>query len=249
MKISNKVCLNNLHCHQLKLIKKMKLLKLSLFAILLCACVKTNAQNDTTPKWLMYQYAKKISFQTALLEVNNKQVAYNDLLKIPDSSVLKVEVYAKKAAQDIIGKDEGKNGLVMVTLHKKHFPYPTAAKTDTAYIIDDKGNKIFCKKAIPAMLGDTTNAAWIQFLQHSLKAQTPADNSSPAGLYNVDITFLVNKDGTVTDMEVLEDPGYGTAAEVRRLMATSPLWAPAMCDDTKVVFRQKERITFFVSEE
>jgi hypothetical protein len=138
---------------------------------------------------------------------------------------------------------------VVVTLHKKHFPF-YAGKKDSAVFIVENGDTIYCRQAKPAMIdGDTTNAPWVHFLERSLNSAVPADNGAPAGLYNVDIRFLVNKDGTVSDIDVLEDPGYGTAAEVKRLMSKSPTWMPAMCDDTPVKYRQRERISFHVSEE
>ena len=225
----------------------MELLKQLFIVMLVCTSIKLPAQ-DNAPKWLNMQFSKKVSLQTALIEINNRQATYNDLFKIPDSNILKVEVYSKKAAQEFVDKDEAKSGLVLVTLHKKHFPAASVKKDSIVFIVEN-GDTIYCKHAQPAMLGDTTNAQWIQFLQHSLKAQVPADNGAPAGLYNVDIMFLVNKDGTVSNVEVLEDPGYATAAEVKRLMSQSPVWTPAMCDERAVVYRQRERITFFVSEQ
>ena len=229
----------------------MQLHKYFLLLIFVCVSITAIAQsNDEAPKWLTYHFSKKVSLQTAMIEVNNKPATYADLLKIPDSSILKVEVYSKKAAQQIVDKDDAKNGLVLVTLHKKHFPYYSGKKDSAIFIIDDNGDTIHCKNAVPATLdGDTTNIAWGHFLERNLNAQTPADNSAPAGLYNVDFTFLVNKDGSVSEVNVLEDPGYGTAAEVKRLMAKSPLWDPAKCNDTIIGYRQKERITFAVSEE
>jgi hypothetical protein len=228
----------------------MKLLKHSMPALFICMSVLSIAQNNTVPKWLSMKFTPKVSFQTAAIQINNKDASYADLLKLADSSILKIEVYDKKAAQQLIGKDEGKNGLVQVTLHKKHFPYPMAKKDSALYIIDDKGDTIHCTHTVIATIdGDTSNAEWNHFLMHNLNPSAPADNGSPAGLYYVDIMFVVNKDSTVSNVEVLEDPGYGTAAEVRRLMGKSPAWNPAMCNDTPVNFRQKQRITFMVSEE
>lgn len=228
---------------------KMKPLKIFILLMLSNTGITVTAQNNATPKWLGYKFSNKVSLQTALIKIDNKDASYPDLMNISDSNLLKVELYSKKQAQQIVGKDEAKNGLVLVTLHKKHYP-PAPVTTDSVvFIIGDNGDTIYCKNAQPAMLGDTANVQWIQFLQHKLNAMTPADNGAPAGLYNVDIMFLVNKDGSVSDVEVLEDPGYGTAAEVRKLMNKSPVWTPAICNEHKVVYRQKERITFFVSEE
>src|SRR4029077_16714595 len=96
--------------------------------------------------------------------------------------------------------------------------------------------------------GDTTHKGWLDFLMKNLNPQTPADNSSPPGIYNVDFTFVVNKDGTVTDVKIFEDPGYGCGAEVKRLMKQSPVWVNGVCESEAINYKMKQRITFMVSE-
>src|SRR6516164_3335296 len=113
----------------------MKLLKHSMPALFICVGICSIAQNNIVHQWQSATFSKKVSFQTAAIQIKNKDASYADLLKIADSSILKIEVYSKKAAQELIGKDEGKNGLVQVTLHKKHFSYPPAKKDPAQYII------------------------------------------------------------------------------------------------------------------
>ncbi len=227
----------------------MKLLKHLLFALTVCACLQLNAQDNAAPKWVSMQFSKKVSLQTAMIQVNNKTVTYADLLKIPDTSVLKVEVYSKKAALQFVDKDEARNGLVQVTLHKKHFPYPVVTNDSGMYIIQNN-DTIYCSHIKPALLDDdTTNTSWIHFLQRYLKPQVAANNGAPPGVYFVDMIFLINQDGSISEVSILEDPGYGTAAEVKRLMSNSPDWSSAMCDDIPVRYRERQRITFFINEQ
>jgi hypothetical protein len=225
------------------------MLKHLLAVMFICISVISIAQNNDAPKWLGISFSPKVSFQTAAIQINNKNATYADLLKIADSSLLKVEVYSKKQAQELIGKEEGKNGLVMVTLHKKHFPNYSGKKDTAVFIVNEKGDTIHCAKAIAASInGDTSNTEWNHFLMRNLNPVVPAENGAPAGLYYVDFIFIVNKDGSVSDVEVLEDPGYGTTAEVKRLISKSPVWQSAMCDGTTLNFRQKQRIAFMVRE-
>ena len=227
----------------------MQLLKPFLLIALICVSARLMAQENKPPRWLSMPFSSKVSLQTAFIKIDNKDATYSDLLKVQDSGILKVEVYSKKEAQQFVDKEEAKNGLVLVTLHKKHLPRYDGKK-DSAVFIIESGDTIYCGHAQAAMIdGDTTNMSWLHFLERSLNSQAPADNGAPAGLYNVDITFQVNKDGTVSDVNVIEDPGYGTGAEVKRLMNKSLLWTPAMCDDRPVIYRQRERISFHVSEE
>ncbi|SFQ17243.1 hypothetical protein [Parafilimonas terrae] len=225
----------------------MKPLKSFLFLVCVFATITTFAQ---TQKFLSIQYSDKVSLQTALIRINNKPATYNDLLKIQDSSVLKVEVYSKKAALEYVDKDEAKNGLVLVTLHKKHFPAFAERKDSAAFVIGENGDTIFCSSLKHAGInGDTTDTEWNKFLLHSLNAQVPADNSAPPGIYNVDIMFTVNLDSSVSNLNMLEDPGYGTGSEVRRLMNKSPVWTPGSCDGQPVRFHERQRIVFVVTEQ
>lgn len=41
-------------------------------------------------------------------------------------------------------------------------------------------------------------------------------------------TFVIEKDGSLTDIKVIRDIGSGTAAETIRVLKTSPKWKPGM---------------------
>lgn len=41
------------------------------------------------------------------------------------------------------------------------------------------------------------------------------------------LSFVVEKDGSLTDIKVLRDPGYGAGAEAIRVLKTMPKWKPA----------------------
>jgi protein TonB len=62
------------------------------------------------------------------------------------------------------------------------------------------------------------------------------------------ISFTIDKEGNVTNAAVLEDPGYGTAQDVLRVLHKSPRWTPAVQDGKNVMYRQKQKITYEVSE-
>lgn len=51
---------------------------------------------------------------------------------------------------------------------------------------------------------------------------------------NVYVTFIIEKDGSLSDIKVLRDLGYGTAAEVIRVMSKCPNWIPGEQKGQKV---------------
>ncbi|MGV3458852.1 MAG: energy transducer TonB [Flavobacterium sp.] len=55
---------------------------------------------------------------------------------------------------------------------------------------------------------------------------------------NVYVSFIINKDGTMSDIEVARDPGYGLAEEAKRLMASlKEVWAPGILNGKVVRVR------------
>lgn len=50
-------------------------------------------------------------------------------------------------------------------------------------------------------------------------------------------------------MQVLQDPGYGTADDVLRAFKHTPDWLPATINGRPVIYRQKQNITYQVTEQ
>jgi len=47
----------------------------------------------------------------------------------------------------------------------------------------------------------------------------------------------------------LNDPGYGCGAEAVRVIKKGPKWQPAIQNGRNVIYRQKQNITFEVTEQ
>jgi protein TonB len=73
-----------------------------------------------------------------------------------------------------------------------------------------------------------------------------ANNRAPAGIYNVIIKFVVNKEGIVTNVTAENAPGYGTEKEAIRVITSSPKWKPAKQYGRYVNAYRRQPITFVV---
>ncbi|MFT4204926.1 MAG: energy transducer TonB [Chitinophagaceae bacterium] len=92
--------------------------------------------------------------------------------------------------------------------------------------------------------------AWKNYLTRSLRSDVPTENGAPSGRnYTVIVSFLVGKDGVVSQVKAENDPGYGTAQEAVRVIQRSGKWTPAVQNGRNVVYRQRQQITFQVTEE
>ncbi len=90
--------------------------------------------------------------------------------------------------------------------------------------------------------------AWREFLEQHVHPKVPAKHKAPPGNYTVTIRFLVDKTGKVTEVEALNDPGYGTAEDAVNAFKHTPNWIPAIQNGKPVIYRQKQNITYQVTE-
>jgi periplasmic protein TonB len=91
-------------------------------------------------------------------------------------------------------------------------------------------------------------AAWSRFVERNLDRELPANNGAPAGKYTVTVSFIVDKEGKVSEVKAENDPGYGTASEAVRVIKKGPNWTPALQNGRNVISRKKQNITFVVEE-
>lgn len=88
--------------------------------------------------------------------------------------------------------------------------------------------------------------AWVRFLERNLDSNVPNDNNAPPGSYTVIVSFLVDKNGNISEVKSENDPGYGTAQEAIRVIRRGPKWEPAEQNGRNVIYRQRQSITFRV---
>lgn len=88
---------------------------------------------------------------------------------------------------------------------------------------------------------------WEKFLLRNLNAQTPIDNDAPLGTYKVLIQFVVDIDGTVSDIQPLTNFGYGLEQEAIRVLKKAKKWDPAIQNGRQVKAYRIQAITFQVT--
>ncbi|NCC18434.1 MAG: energy transducer TonB [Bacteroidia bacterium] len=64
-----------------------------------------------------------------------------------------------------------------------------------------------------------------QFLASNIKYPQEAKEEKITG--KVIITFVVEKDGSINDIKILRDIGYGCGEEAKRIVKLMPKWKPA----------------------
>ena len=121
--------------------------------------------------------------------------------------------------------------------------------TDTEFELKEadkpEADKIFDKVEIEASFPGGSSA-WRRYLERNLDASIPEKQKAPAGNYTVVIQFVVNLDGTVSDVRALTNHGYGMETEAIRAIKKGPKWLPAIQNGRQVKAYHKQPITYIV---
>ena len=89
---------------------------------------------------------------------------------------------------------------------------------------------------------------WKKFLETNLVPEIPVDNGAPAGRYSVVVRFVVDTDGSFSQVEALTNHGYGMEQEAIRVVKKSKKWEPASLNGHVVKAYKKQVIVFVVEE-
>jgi periplasmic protein TonB len=87
---------------------------------------------------------------------------------------------------------------------------------------------------------------WYRFLERNLNANVPVENNAPPGRYSVVLRFVVDTDGSLSNITALTEHGYGMEAETIRVVKKAAKWEPAIQNGHKVKAYRKQVIVFEV---
>lgn len=88
--------------------------------------------------------------------------------------------------------------------------------------------------------------AFGKFLSDHIRYPAIAKENSVTG--RVFLQFIVERDGSLTDMKILRDPGSGLGEEAARVLKISPHWSPGMQNGQKVRVQFTIPINFSLNE-
>jgi TonB family protein len=89
--------------------------------------------------------------------------------------------------------------------------------------------------------------AWRRYLIKSLKYPSAARRANVGG--RVFVSFVVNTDGSVSDIQILKGVGFGCDEEAIRLIKSMPRWNPGKQSGRAVRSRFTQPITFVANDE
>ena len=90
-------------------------------------------------------------------------------------------------------------------------------------------------------------AAWAKFLQKNLRFPVIARENGVSG--KVFLSFIIEKDGHLSDITIVRKAGYGFDEESVRVLKLAPAWKPGMQNGQRVRVKYTIPINFQLSEE
>lgn len=211
---------------------------------------KNNRENVGKPKlspdtliWLSEDKKKQIP-SDVLIIVDGVRGA--DLASINPNDIASVNVLKGESAKSLYG-DAGKNGVIVIATNKKEFK----AVKDISRVPHGTisgGTMVFTKTEVPPQFPGGLGA-WTKYLELNLNRNLLIQKGAPPGKYTVVVDFTVDKEGNLSNIKAMNDPGYGSAAEAVRVIEKGPNWVPAQQKGENVTARHKQSITWVISEE
>ena len=187
---------------------------------------------------------KPLGSNGELIFINDKRASKTEISKLNAELIKRMDVYAANNAEAIkIFGPDAKKGVIKITTQSnksvnvidvKLFEKDTAVTTD---------NKIFTQvENEPKFPGG--DSAWRHYLEKNLNPGIPVDNGAPEGTYKVIVKFIVNKDGSISDVQAETKHGYGMDSAAVALIKKGPSWVPALQNGRNVTAYKKQPITF-----
>lgn len=166
-----------------------------------------------------------------------------------DADVKKSEMPPVKeiAVVDVVSA-EGVNKEVLAA----NVPVVTEAVTGTgdgngiiAVKKEEDENKVFEKVEIAASVNISQ---WRRHLERNLVRyiEDAAQSGMEPGHYTVNVRFLVERDGSISQAKALNDPGYGLGKGAEQVVKKGPNWNPGEQNGRKVRSYHTQPITFVI---
>lgn len=133
---------------------------------------------------------------------------------------------------------------LLFTVFCSLFAHLSFSQNDTTLVIDEN---VFQKVEVDASVDPV---AWRQHLEARLGAviEKAAKKGMKPGRYTVNVRFLVEKDGSISDVKALNDPGFGLAKAAEKVVKTGPRWKPARQNGRAVRSYHTQPISFVITE-
>jgi len=99
-------------------------------------------------------------------------------------------------------------------------------RIEVTFTKEKRPDKIYAKVEIKTAFrgGDS---AWVQSIEHNINQSNGIDKRLKKGKYIVSVRFILSKDGSLSEVQCENDPGFGICEAVIRVIKKTKKWFPA----------------------
>ena len=206
-----------------------------------------------------FKFNEKYKSQEGLLYLlDGDRINYNQLNELEPNSIKEITIIKDPAALKMFTEEDVKGVVLITTKQAASFKARSdnqvknesdRSSESISFIAnaDTSGNGLIQRQEPVSFPGG--EQAWLKYLERNLNAKIAAENGAKIGMYVVSVSFLVNEIGKIDDIKITRNPGYGTAAEVVRLLSKGPNWKPALVNGQPVASRIEKSIMFKIPED
>lgn len=157
--------------------------------------------------------------------VDGIEVAPDFINKLDPNRIENITILKDQASVATYGQ-RARNGVVIITT-KGYSPAPAASEqrgmTMTGSFAQDNEQPFLIAETMPSFRGGDLNTfrAWVQ---ENVKYPAEAVKNNIQG--RVILSFVIEKDGSVSNMQILQTPDRSLSAEALRVIEASPKWTP-----------------------
>ena len=200
--------------------------------------VKADTPADSKAIGVFVADAKNGNVANPLVVIDGKHSTLEELQKLDPKTIDHIDVLKDKASLEVFG-EEGKNGVVLITtkgaareaVSVKVEPTPSTATSNEIEVVtfdksvEAKDSEAFdVVEKMPEFPGGME--AFMKFLQENVRYPEAASNAGIQG--RVLINFIVEKDGTISNIHILQKVNDYLDAEAIRVVGIMPKWIPGM---------------------
>lgn len=179
---------------------------------------------------MLFSFTYKKEIKVVTLAVENK-IETLDKLIIPEVAKEKITETVKAEVRDTVPvKRKPTTSKAKYDTEKKNYYFMdevvvvSYGKPDREIVVAP-GNRIDISASYPGGI-----TGWKNFLERNLRGDVPTNNGAKVGNYKVNIKFIIEPDGSLSNFEPLTDQGYGMEDEAIRVLSKSEKWKPSLND-------------------
>ncbi len=197
---------------------------------------------------------KKGQVENPLIIIDGKRVSMEEMQALDSKTIDHIDVLKSKAALEMYG-EEGKNGVVLITTKNAarevvtatwEATPSTAPSDDTEVVVVDMETETNDSEAfdvvekMPEYPGGIE--AFMKFLTENIHYPEAASKAGIQG--RVLVNFIVEKDGRISNIHVIQKVNDYLDAEAVRVVGAMPKWTPGMQEGKAVRVKYTVPITF-----